>query len=76
MSKNRKLDQPLYAVALMGAIGVQVALFVVLGYWIGAYVSDLTESKGWVIGGVLTGLALGIGSAILVVLKVLEGSDG
>ncbi|MFC6334948.1 hypothetical protein ACFP56_20140 [Paenibacillus septentrionalis] len=76
MSKNRKLDQPIYAVALMGAIGVQVALFVVLGYWLGAYVSDLTGSKGWVIGGVLTGLAIGIGSAILVVLKVLEGSDG
>jgi len=76
MAKQRKLDQPLYAVALMGVIGIQVAIFIVLGYWVGSYVSDLTGSKGWLIGGVLTGLALGIGSAILVVLKVLEGSDG
>jgi len=76
MTKQRKLDQPIYAVALMGVIGIQVAIFIVLGYWVGSYVSDWTGSKGWLIGGVLTGLAIGIGSAILVVLKVLEGSDG
>ncbi|MCR8660459.1 hypothetical protein [Paenibacillus endoradicis] len=73
---KKKLDQPLYAVGLMGAIGVQIAACIVIGYWIGSYVSDITGSKGWVIGGVLTGLALGIGSAILIVMKMLEGSDG
>lgn len=73
---KRKLDQPLYAVGLMGAIGIQIAVCIVIGYVIGSYVTDLTGSKGWVIGGVLTGLAAGIGSAVLVVKKFLEGSDG
>ncbi|MCM3635263.1 MULTISPECIES: hypothetical protein [Paenibacillus] len=76
MTKQRKKDRPIFAIALMGVFGIQVAIFIVLGYWVGSYVSDLTGSKGWLIGGVLTGLAIGIGSAILVVLKVLEGSDG
>lgn len=73
---KKKLDHPLYAVGLMGAIGIQVAACIVIGYWIGTSVSDWTGSKGWIIGGVLTGLAVGIVSAILVVIKILEGSDG
>ncbi|GIP19046.1 hypothetical protein J40TS1_46880 [Paenibacillus montaniterrae] len=72
---KRKLDQPLVVAGLIGAMGVQVAICILIGYWLGTYVSDWTGSKGWIVGGVLTGLAFGIGSAILVVLKVLEGSD-
>jgi ATP synthase protein I len=74
MTKKR-LDQPLVVAGLVGAMGVQVAVCILIGYWVGAYVSDWTGSKGWLVGGVLTGLACGIGSSILVVLKVLEGSD-
>ncbi|URN96050.1 MAG: AtpZ/AtpI family protein [Candidatus Pristimantibacillus lignocellulolyticus] len=73
---KRKLDQPLYAVGLMGAIGINIGAFIVIGYWIGSYLSELTKSNGWVVGGVLTGLAIGIGSAILIVMKMLEGQDG
>lgn len=73
---KKKLDQPLYAIGLMGAIGFQIAACIVIGYWIGSSVSDWTGSKGWIIGGVLTGLAVGIVSAILVVIKMLEEPDG
>jgi len=73
---KKKLDQPLVMAGLIGAMGLQVAACILIGYWLGAYVSDITGSKGWLVGGVLIGLAFGIGSAILVVLKVLEDSDG
>lgn len=72
---KRKLDQPLVVAGLIGAMGMQIAICILIGYWVGTYISDWTGSKGWLVGGVLTGLALGIGSAILVVLKLLEGSD-
>lgn len=72
---KRKLDQPLVVAGLIGAMGVHVAICILIGYWLGTYVSDWTGSKGWIVGGVLTGFALGIGSAILLVLKLLEGSD-
>lgn len=73
---KKKLDQPLVVAGLIGAMGVQIAACILIGYWIGSSVSDWTGSKGWIVGGVLTGLAVGIGSAILVVLKLLEGPDG
>lgn len=73
---KRKFDNPLYAVSVMGAIGVEIAIFILIGYWVGNIISDSTGSVGWIVGGVLTGLAVGIGLAILVVIKMLEGSDG
>jgi len=76
MTKKSKKDNPLLAAGLVGALGIQVAVFIFLGYWVGAYLSDQTGSKGWIVGGVLIGLAVGIISAILVVKKVMEGSDG
>ncbi|HIW32899.1 MAG TPA: hypothetical protein IAA29_08930 [Candidatus Paenibacillus intestinavium] len=73
---KRKLDRPLYAVGLMGAISINIGACIVIGYWIGSYISESTKSDGWVIGGDLTGLALWIGSAILIVMKMLEDRDG
>ena len=73
---KKKFDNPLYAVSIMGAIGVEIAIFILIGYWVGKLISDSTGSVGWIVGGVLTGLTVGIGLAILVVIKMLEGSDG
>jgi ATP synthase protein I len=73
---KKKFENPLIAVGIMGAIGVEIALFILIGYYIGSLIKDSTGSIGWVIGGVLTGLFVGIGLAILVVIKMMEGSDG
>jgi len=72
---KKKLNQPYVVAGLIGAMGVQVAICILIGYWLGTNVSDWTGNKGWLAGGVLTGFAIGIGSAILVVFKLLGGSD-
>lgn len=76
MTKKSKKDNPLLAAGLVGALGIQVAVCIFLGYWAGAYMSDRSGKTGWVVGGVLIGLAVGIVSAILIVKKVMEDSNG
>lgn len=76
MNGKSKRDNPLVAAALVGALGVDVAICIVGGYWIGQLLSNRLGGNGWVVGGLLVGLAVGILSAILIVKKVLEDSDG
>ncbi|MCA0758582.1 AtpZ/AtpI family protein [Paenibacillus sp. N4] len=77
MTKKSRKDDPLFAAGLVGALGIQVAVCIFLGYWIGSYLDGrLGGGKGWTIGGILVGLAVGLLSAILLVKKVMEESDG
>ena len=76
MVNKTKKDNPLLAAGLVGAMGLQVAIFIFLGYICGNFISDRSGSPTWVVVGVLIGLAIGIVSAILVVVKIIGGSDG
>lgn len=77
MNKKDRRDNPLYAAGLVGALGVQVAICIFLGYWIGSSLGNrFGEVKGWTLGGILVGLAVGLLSAILLVKKVMEEADG
>jgi len=77
MSKKDRRDNPLLAAGLVGALGVQVAVCIFLGYWIGSTLDRrLGDGRGWTIGGILVGLAVGLLSAILLVKKVMEDADG
>ncbi|CAM4474541.1 hypothetical protein FHS16_004645 [Paenibacillus endophyticus] len=77
MNKKSRRDNPLYAAGLVGALGVQVAVCIFLGYWIGSSLgSRFGDPKGWTLGGILVGLAVGLLSAILLVKKVMEDADG
>ena len=69
-------DNPWKAAGMVGALGIEVVVFVLLGYFCGSYISRLTGHTGWVIGGVLVGFSLGIVGAVLMVRRVLEDSDG
>jgi hypothetical protein len=77
MSKKSRRDNPLFAAGLVGALGLQVTICILLGYWIGSYLDGrIGTGKGWTIGGILVGLAVGLLSAILLVKKVMEEADG
>jgi|GEM_PF-769599 len=76
MKKKSNKDNPLLAAGLVGMLGFQVALCIFLGYLGGKYVAERFNMTGWIVGGVLIGLAVGIISAILVIMKVMGGSDG
>ncbi|OBZ10005.1 MULTISPECIES: AtpZ/AtpI family protein [Bacillales] len=77
MNKKGRRDNPLFAAGLVGALGVQVAACIFLGYWIGSSLGNrFGDVKGWSLGGILVGLAVGLLSAILLVKKVMEEPDG
>ncbi|MCL6458629.1 MAG: hypothetical protein K6T85_11545 [Gorillibacterium sp.] len=61
---------------MVGALSTEVVVFVLVGYFCGSYISRHSGHTGWVIGGVLTGLVLGIIGAVLMVKRVLEDTDG
>lgn len=70
-------DNPWRAAALLGVMGIDVALCIFIGYAIGRYAGErLGGSEAWIIGGVLTGLAAGILTVVLMIRKVLEDTDG
>ncbi|MFF2481281.1 AtpZ/AtpI family protein [Paenibacillus sp. NPDC058071] len=77
MDKKSRKDNPLFAAGLVGALGLQVAVCIFLGYWIGSSLDGrFGDGRSWTVGGILVGLAVGILSAILVVKKVMEETDG
>ncbi|MBJ6361880.1 AtpZ/AtpI family protein [Paenibacillus sp. GCM10012307] len=73
MNPKNKRDNPLLAAGMVGVLGMNVAICMCLGYFVGSW---LGGSKGWTVLGLLTGLAVGILSCILLVKKVLEDTDG
>ncbi|WP_138753757.1 AtpZ/AtpI family protein [Paenibacillus sinopodophylli] len=77
MNKKDRRDNPLFAAGLVGALGVQVAVCIFLGYWLGSALGTrFGDEKSWMLGGILVGLAVGLLSAILLVKKVMEEADG
>ncbi|AGA59878.1 MAG: DUF997 domain-containing protein [Thermobacillus sp.] len=73
MNKKSKGDNPWRAAALVGAMGVNVAVCMTAGYWLGA---RLGGTPGWVVAGLLGGLLVGILSCVAMVKFVLGDSDG
>ncbi|MFC4100435.1 hypothetical protein [Paenibacillus xanthanilyticus] len=65
-------DNPWRALALVGALGFEVAICTLLGFWITKWIFGTT---GWMITGIFIGLAAGILAAVWLVRKALEGSD-
>jgi len=77
VKQNGTGDNPWRAAGLVGVMGLDIAICIFAGYWLGAFVRDrMGGPQGWIVGGLLFGLAVGILSVIFLVKKVLEESDG
>lgn len=77
MKRTNKQDNPWLAAGLMGVMGVDIAICMLIGYWIGKFANQrFGLSEGWIVGGLFTGLAVGILSIIILLKKVLEDTDG
>jgi len=72
MDKKGTGDNPWRAAGLVGAMGLNVALCIFIGYWAGA---RLGGSPGWVVTGLVVGLLVGILACMALVKAVLGGSD-
>ncbi|WP_028543905.1 AtpZ/AtpI family protein [Paenibacillus taiwanensis] len=76
-SKPRGKRTPWSAVGLVSAIGVDISLCTVGGYYLGSWLKDqLGGSDLWVASGVLLGVLTGILSIIILINKVMGEADG
>jgi len=70
-------DNPWKALGLVGTIGVDLAVCLGAGVWLGMLVDEkLGQSKLFVVIGILAGLAAGIVSTIALIKKFTGGSNG
>jgi len=77
MKQRGKGDNPLRAAGLVGAMGLDIAICIYLGYLAGSFAGNrFGGQQGWIVGGVLVGLFVGILSCVLLVKKVLGDTDG
>jgi len=59
--KNDKNSSPLRAIVLVGTIGIEMAVSVLFGYWIGTWLDETLHTSPWLmLVGILFGLAVGI----------------
>lgn len=71
--KPKVSENPWRAAGWVSAIGVDLAVCILLGYFGGAYLARLTGGKEvWVIVGVLTGVVAGIAGAVVMIKRLLE----
>jgi F0F1-type ATP synthase assembly protein I len=71
MKVNR--ENPWHALALVGVISIDIALFVILGVWLGNKLDAVfATAPFFLIAGVLLGIALGVLSVSIMVKNHLE----
>jgi ATP synthase protein I len=73
MDKKGNGDNPWRAAGLVGAMGLDLAICITAGYFLG---SRFGGSRGWVAFGILAGLAVGILTCVVLLRSILEDSDG
>ena len=65
---------PWKAAGLVSAIGADLVVCILGGYFAGAYLSEKSGHPIWVAAGVIIGLAIGIASVVFMIKRVLEDS--
>ena len=77
MSKpDPRNENPWKAAGLVGALGANLAICVVAGYYAGSFISERAGGhKGWLIAGVLAGLIAGIANIVLLIKHFLEDTN-
>jgi ATP synthase protein I len=76
VKKSKMDDNPWKMAGLMGALGTDMVLCLVLGYFGGSFISErMGGHKGWIIAGVMTGLVVGIVSIVLIIKRFMEDTD-
>jgi ATP synthase protein I len=76
LKKSKSQDNPWKTAGLMGALGTNMVVCLLIGYFGGSYISERTGGhKGWVIAGVMTGLFVGIISIVLIIKRFMEDTD-
>jgi ATP synthase protein I len=60
MKQPNRNDNPWRAAALTTAIGIDLVVCLLAGYWLGSWLSQVFGVQLWLLGGFILGLAAGI----------------
>lgn len=74
MKPQRNNGNPLRVAGAVGAMGVDIAVSMVLGYFIADWLSG--GSRGWIMFGIVAGLAAGVLTCAMLLKRLLEDRDG
>ncbi len=69
MKQPKSNDNPWRAFALTSAIGVDLVVCLLAGYWFGDWLSHLLGGQLWVLGGFLLGLTAAVCSIYLMIKR-------
>lgn len=75
MSKPPIRSNPWKYAGIASAIGMNLVVCIVLGYFIGTFLAKRTGWSPWSIIGVLGGLFAGLGSIVLMIMRILEETN-
>jgi len=75
MKRPGSKNNPWKAAGLVSAIGADLIVCMVGGYYAGTYISDRTGQQGWIPAGVIAGMLLGIVGVVLLIKRFLEDSN-
>ncbi|UJF33284.1 AtpZ/AtpI family protein [Paenibacillus hexagrammi] len=67
MNKPDPKDNPWRAAALTSAIGIDLVVCLLAGYWFGEWLSHTLGGQFWLLGGFLLGLGAAVGSIYLMI---------
>lgn len=77
MKKPSSKDFPWRAISLVSVIGVDLVVCVLIGFYLGRYVSDLMNGQPlFIAAGVILGLAAGVLSIIYILKQFTEEPNG
>ncbi|MFD7524890.1 MULTISPECIES: AtpZ/AtpI family protein [Paenibacillus] len=76
MKNKGNRDNPWRAAGLVGALGLDIAICTMLGYFAANFaVQRFGGPRSWIVAGVMLGLFAGIATVIMLLKKFLEEPD-
>ncbi len=77
MNEPGPKDNPWRAVALVSAIGADLVVCMLAGYYIGKYASRWAGGEPiWIVVGIMLGFVVGVASIIFLLKRYTGGSNG
>jgi len=76
MKNPNSNENPWRALALVSAIGADLVVCMIGGFWVGGWLERRLGSPVWTVAGIVAGLFVGIVSIIFIIRNYTGGSNG
>lgn len=72
---NNSSKKPWKTIMIVNVLGIDFVVCVLAGYYLGAYMRDVTGQVLWLVFFLLLGIGAGVWTIILLISRYLEGGD-